>query len=99
MAHRYDEKSVVANLKRHSGISISNAGVIDVLIDAQDVGIHTWGKIDYLIHYCGYVLHRVKAISGKKSVFAETNDKPKISKAEKNEMKKQFSPKLNLKKK
>ena len=22
------------------------------------IGIHTWGRIDFLIHYCGYVLNR-----------------------------------------
>ena len=22
------------------------------------IGIHTWGRIDFLVHYCGYVLNR-----------------------------------------
>nr|DAT58695.1 MAG TPA: hypothetical protein [Crassvirales sp.] len=22
------------------------------------IGIHMWGRIDFLVHYCGYILHR-----------------------------------------
>lgn len=53
---KYDERKVVTMLNRINGISVSN-GKITAKLNAV-IGIHQWGKIDYLTKYCGYVLVR-----------------------------------------
>lgn len=52
----YDEISVVRALSKKKSIKIDIATKhIKVAMDANDVGNGSWGKIDYLCHYCGYV--------------------------------------------
>ena len=34
--------------------------IIQVKEDSNEVGNGTWGKIDYLCHYCGYIYVRPK---------------------------------------
>ena len=52
----YDEVSVIRALSRKKSIKIDMATKhVKVAKDAMDVGNGSWGKIDYLCHYCGYV--------------------------------------------
>lgn len=49
----YDEATVVRQLNRRPGVSVSNK-MVKVIKDNHLCGIRSWGKIDFLIHYCGY---------------------------------------------
>lgn len=53
MNKNYDEATVLHALKKKRSIKISN-GVIKVERDSTEVGNGTWGKISYLVNYCGY---------------------------------------------
>ena len=54
MAKKHDERK---DLKCVSKVAEINGNRIIIPTDAV-IGIHTWGRIDFLIHYCGYVLNR-----------------------------------------
>lgn len=58
MAKKHDEKK---DLKCVSKVVEINGNHIIVPTDAV-IGIHTWGRIDFLVHYCGYILNRAKNI-------------------------------------
>lgn len=51
----YDENKVVRSLVKNFGVSVNvtNKSIV-VARDSQYAGNGTWGKIDYLVHYCGY---------------------------------------------
>lgn len=52
----YDEVSVVKALNRKRDVKVSQYDKkIEVTIGTTDCGNGTWGKIDYLVHYHGYV--------------------------------------------
>ena len=52
----YDEIKVINALNRKREIEVNRGSkVIKVTINCIDCGNKTWGKIDYLVHYCGYV--------------------------------------------
>jgi hypothetical protein len=54
---KYDETSVVRELNRTQGVSINQASkVINVNKHNHSLGNRGWGKVDFLIHYCGYYL-------------------------------------------
>lgn len=53
---KYDEASVVRILKKNKSVRVNSNNVIEVLTTSPAVGIGTWGKIDYLVNYCGYVV-------------------------------------------
>ena len=54
MAKKHDEKK---DLKCVSKVAEINGNHIIIPTNAV-IGIHTWGRIDFLVHYCGYVLNR-----------------------------------------
>ena len=61
----YDEARVVASLKKKPSIRFEQIGfnkAVVVTKNATDIGIRSWGKIDYLVHYCGYFL-QMSAVS------------------------------------
>lgn len=53
MNKNYDEATVVRALNKKRSIKVSN-GVIKVERNSTEVGNGTWGKISYLVNYCGY---------------------------------------------
>lgn len=68
---KHDERK---DLKCVSKVAEINGNHIIIPINAL-IGIHMWGKIDFLVNYCGYILNRsnnVKA-SNLKFVDAEIN--------------------------
>ena len=85
----YDETSVLRSLARRKGVNVNySSKIIQVWKDATDVGNSTWGKIDYLTHYCGWFVSVVKTLNKKVNVFVDNDDSPKyISKANKRESK------------
>ena len=54
MAKKHDERK---DLKCVSRIAEINGNYIIVPTNAV-IGIHMWGRIDFLVHYCGYVINR-----------------------------------------
>ena len=54
MAKKHDEKK---DLKCVSKVTEINGNHIIIPTNSV-IGIHTWGRIDFLVHYCGYVLNR-----------------------------------------
>lgn len=58
MAKKHDEKRDVMLLNRIAGISVSKNEIL-VSVNAKP-GIHALGKIDYLTHYCGYIVKKVE---------------------------------------
>ena len=35
------------------------------------IGIHMWGRIDFLVHYCGYILNRSKNVKASNLNFED----------------------------
>lgn len=54
MAKKHDERK---DLKCVSRIAKIDGNRIIIPIDAV-ISIRTWGRIDFLVHYCGYVINR-----------------------------------------
>ena len=72
MKRKHDEASVIRSLMRKRGEIKVDAitKTIEVVKSASSVGIRTWGKIDYLVHYCGY--HQIFVINvSRVSAFTE----------------------------
>lgn len=70
---KHDEKK---DLKCVSKVAEINGNHIIVPTDAA-IGIHTWGRIDFLVHHCGYILNRGKNIKASNLKFedAEVSDR------------------------
>lgn len=69
MAKKHDERK---DLKCVSRVAEINGNRIIVPINAV-IGIHTWGRIDFLIHYCGYILYRAKNVKASNLNFEDAN--------------------------
>lgn len=67
MAKKHDEKK---DLKCVSKVAEINGNHIIIPTDAV-IGIHTWGRIDFLIHYCGYILYRAKNVKASNLNFED----------------------------
>ncbi len=71
---KYDEVSVVRSLSKKNGININRVTKsISVQKDNTDVGNGSWGKIDFLTHYCGYTVMITSEFVGKKHKNFEEN--------------------------
>lgn len=56
MKRKYDEASVIRALNKKQSIKVDTVNkVVEIQKNATDVGNGSWGKIDYLCHYCGYI--------------------------------------------
>ena len=89
MAKKHDEKK---DLKCVSKVAEINGNRIIVPTDSV-IGIHTWGRIDFLIHYCGYILYRAKNVKASNLNFEDAT----VSAREAKKIKKEY--KLTNKKK
>lgn len=69
MAKKHDEKK---DLKCVSRVAEINGNRIIVPMYAV-IGIHTWGRIDFLIHYCGYILYRAKNVKASNLNFEDAS--------------------------
>ena len=67
MAKKHDEKK---DLKCVSRIAEINGNHIIIPTNSV-IGIHTWGRIDFLIHYCGYILYRAKNVKASNLNFED----------------------------
>lgn len=54
----YDEISCVRSLSKKNGCSINKNGNRNTIEfdNTFDLGKGSWGKIDYLVHYCNYII-------------------------------------------
>lgn len=86
----YDEVSVIRSITKKADVSVDYVNkIIQVKEDSDEVGNGTWGKIDYLCHYCGYIYVRPKTINNRKIInreFGDDNDR-KTSKKERKQLK------------
>ena len=57
----YDEASVLRSISNRVGIDYANH-ILRVNPDHPGIGNGTWGKIDYLCHYCGWYWIKSKDI-------------------------------------
>ena len=83
MAKKHDERK---DLKCVSKVAEINGNRIIVPTDAI-IGIHTWGRIDFLIHYCGYILYRAKNVKASNLNFEDATVSARESKKIKKEHK------------
>lgn len=67
MAKKHDEKK---DLKCVSRVAEINGNHIIIPTNSM-IGIHTWGRIDFLIHYCGYNLYRAKNVKASNLNFED----------------------------
>lgn len=76
MKRKHDEASVIRSLMKKRGEIKVDAitKTIEVVKDASSVGIRTWGKIDYLVHYCGYHQIFVTNVSRTTSMDSARNE-------------------------
>ena len=67
MAKKHDERR---DLKCVSRIAEINGNHIIVPTNTV-IGIHMWGRIDFLVHYCGYILNRGKKVKASNLNFED----------------------------
>lgn len=67
MAKKHDERK---DLKCVSRVAEINGNHIIIPTNSV-IGIHTWGRIDFLVHYCGYVLNRSNNIKASNLNFED----------------------------
>ena len=67
MAKKHDEKK---DLKCVSRVAEINGNHIIIPTNSV-IGINTWGRIDFLVHYCGYVLNRSNNIKASNLNFED----------------------------
>ena len=67
MAKKHDERK---DLKCVSKVAEINGNHIIISTNSV-IGIHTWGRIDFLVHYCGYILNRSKNVKASNLNFED----------------------------
>ena len=67
MAKKHDEKK---DLKCVSKVAEINGNLIIIPTNTV-IGIHMWGRIDFLVHYCGYILNRSKNVKASNLKFED----------------------------
>lgn len=69
-----DEASTVRALKKNRDVNVNEGDkFISVKKDSPLVGNGTYGKIDFLVHYCGYVMRFTDDKSIKRAVNADAD--------------------------
>lgn len=67
MAKKHDERK---DLKCVSRIAKIDGNCIIIPINAV-IGIHTWGRINFLVHYCGYILNHSRTVKASNLKFED----------------------------
>ena len=67
----YDEASVLRSISNRVGINYASR-IITVDINNPKIGNGTWGKIDYLCKYCGWMWMKSCSIK----IITNTNNTP-----------------------
>lgn len=84
MSKHYDEASVIASVRKKAVVNLSDK-TICYNPNNHQIGNGTWGKIDYLCHYCGYTLLKDNAVNvgNSNGDYKIHNDKNKENKVKK----------------
>lgn len=61
--HKHDEQKVIAQLSKKHDVKIKSNQILvlngkstkGIFQPINDLGNKSWGKIDFLVNYCGYV--------------------------------------------
>jgi len=69
----HDEASCVRSLSKKNSICITKK-CIEILKGATDVGNGSWGKIDFLVKYCGYICLSISKPQSKTSRMLNTKE-------------------------
>ena len=69
MAKKHDERKDLRSVSRIARIDGNHI----TIGDKSAVGIHTWGKIDFLVNYCGYHVHYERGAKASNLKFDEAN--------------------------
>lgn len=70
-----DEASTVRSLKKNRDVNVNEGNKsISVKKDSPLVGNGTYGKIDFLVHYCGYVMYFTNEKSVNRPVNADADN-------------------------
>lgn len=80
---KHDEKK---DLKCVSKVAEINGNRIIIPTNTV-IGIHMWGRIDFLVHYCGYVINRSKNVKASNLKFEDAEVSARESKKIKKEHK------------
>lgn len=67
----YDEASVLRSISNRVGINYASR-ILTVDLNNPKIGNGTWGKIDYLCHYCGWMWMKSYGIK----IITNTNNTP-----------------------
>lgn len=77
---KYDEGSALRAIKQNPVITVKG-NVITIVKDNNLVGNGTWGKIDFLVNYCGYIKEFVDMDEQRAIKIAERQAKKAAKKA------------------
>lgn len=67
MAKKHDERKDLKCVSRIAEINGNN-----IIVPTNTViGIHMWGRIHFLVHYCGYILNRSKNVKASNLKFED----------------------------
>ena len=80
---KHDEKK---DLKCVSKVAEINGNHIIIPTNTV-IGIHMWGRIDFLVHYCGYVINRSKNVKASNFKFEDAEVSAREAKKVKKEHK------------
>lgn len=75
---RHDENKDLRSVARVCRISLWDKTI--KCSDKSKIGIHTWGKIDYLVNYCGYHFIYDKSVGSGMDKVTETIVHPRDAK-------------------
>lgn len=82
MAKKHDERK---DLKCVSKVAEISGNRIIIPVNAV-IGIRTWGRIDFLVHYCGYYLYHSSNVKPSNLNFEDTT----VSAREAKKIKKEY---------
>ena len=80
---KHDEKK---DLKCVSKVAEINGNHIIIPTNTV-IGIHMWGRIDFLVHYCDYILNRSKNVKASNLKFEDAEVRAREAKKIKKEHK------------
>ena len=83
MAKKHDERK---DLKCVSKVAEINGNHIIIPTNAL-IGIHMWGRIDFLVNYCGYILNRSNNVKASNLKFEDAEIRAREAKKIKKEHK------------
>lgn len=67
MAKKHDERK---DLKCVSRVAEINGNHLIIPTNVV-IGIHMWGRIDFLVHYCGYILNHSRTVKASNLKFED----------------------------